>query len=623
MPGIFGFISSRPVSEGKEILRRMAALLAPTRAPRARAVFGGNWGIGAAWTSGLQADPEPRRDPETGWWFAASGEIYGAPGGLESPGRVLLDALGRGKPEDLAEVNGAFSGVLYNPSRGTLSAVTDRCGLQLLYYAWTGGVFAFASEMKALLAIPGAARRLDPSGLAAFLLLGEQIDDATLLEGVKAAPAGALLESDGGPPAVKSLWRFRFTSELEGTSPGEAAREAGRLFKQGVERQVRDGRPLGIPLSGGLDSRLCLAALPEKTRRVSTFTWGEPGCLDRRIAAGLAARFGAEHHDYDYRYEDLAELGPLGVWWADGQAGCSDYHFLPYLGELEKEAEVVLNGFAGDVILGGNFHKRAILGLPLEEAGRTLFRKKNDGLPAEIAAKVLLGGAAQAARGLEDEYVRLLKKYDQGDPLGTVDAFLLDTRVRRWTSFGTQMLRTRLVSRSPFYDNDFLDFLTRVPPSWRTRHRFYRRVLLLHFKEAASLPWETTGFPASWPPGIFRPVGAATRAALGRLERLTGGRFKSPYPVARIASAYRGVLAPLFEKTILDKAGPVREIVRGDFIERIWRETLAGRDSWAKTLGILLALHWFHELFLGEPPPSPMAGGDVKVLDGEREGIEP
>ncbi len=624
MPGIFGFISAKPLEDGREILKRMGALLSPPRAPRARAVFGGRWGLGAAWIEGLQADPEPTFDGDKKVWSVAAGEIYAggeasqAPPG--SPRPAILEALDRGDPGSLARVNGAFSGAVFDPSRGTLSAVTDRYGLQLLYYTWAGGVFAFASEMKALTALPGAIRGLDPPGLASFLVLGEHFDDATLLEGVKAAPRGALLESGGGEPSVKSWWSFRFPGDLEKTPPREAALEAGRLFKQAVERQVRDRPRLGIPLSGGLDSRICLAALPGGTGKVSTFTWGDPGCLDRRIAARLAARFGADHHDYDYRYEGPLEMGPLGVWWADGQAGFSDYHFLPFLEDLERRCDVVLNGFAGDVILGGNFHKRAVRDLPPDQAGPVLFREKNDAIPAETAGSVLLGEEASlAAREMESRYARRLEEHYEGDLLGALDAFLLDTRARRWTSFGTQMLRTRLLSRAPFYDNDFFDFLARVPPRWRTRHRFYREVLLLHFREAASLPWETTGFPASWPPGVFRPLGGAARAFLERVERFTGGRIRSPYPVARIAASYRGPLAPLFGKTILDGSSPVRSLVRGDFIDRIWKETLSGTNRWAKTLGLLLALHWFHRVFLETPPPPFLEAEEVEVLDPERE----
>ncbi len=621
MPGIFGFISSEPVEDGEALLRRMGSALCTGRTTRSSCTVGRNWGIGSSWIPGLQEDPEPWKDPAGGKWIVAAGEIY--PGDPESPPlpprQILLRALDREGPGGLSGLDGQYAAALYDPERGKITVLTDRHGLHLVYFAFFRGTFFFASEMKAISVLPGAPRSLDPGGLAAFLLLGEHFDASTLLEGIEAGPSAAWIESSGGPPAAGSWWKMKFTSELEGTDPGEAAREAGRLFKQAVRRQAAGEAALGIPLSGGLDSRICLAALPGKKAGVSTFTWGDPGCLDRKIASRLSALFGTKHFDYDYRYESLARLGPMGVWWSDGQAGCADYHFLPYLDDLAEHCRVVLNGFAGDVVLGGNFHKRPILGLPVSRAARVLFRLKNGGVPAGEAGEVILGEAGKEARELEERYAGRIREFYDGDLLAAVDSFLLETRVRRWTSFGTQMLRTRVVSRAPFYDRDFFSFLLKIPPSWRTRHKFYRKVLLLHFKEAASLPWETTGFPASWPPGIFRPAGRLARSAMDRLERFTRGRIRSPYPVARISAAYRGVLAPLFQETILDPGSPVRGIVRPAFIDRIWKETSAGSDRWANTLGLLLALHWFHDLFLGTPPKPTLEEKDVEV---ERAGPE-
>ena len=267
MPGIFGFVSARPLPQAGEILREMGSLLSSHGDQDAAAIVGGTWGLGATWIPGLQADPEPLAPAGGGPCSVAVGEVYPSGSALTappaSPRGAILEALSAGDPARLANANGQFAGAVLDPRTGTLSVVCDRYGLHPLYYTWKEGLFAFASELKALLALPGLSTGLDPQGLANLLLLGEQFADTTLLGAVKAAPAAALLRSRGGRPEVTRWWRIRFTASIPETERADAAREAGRLFRQAVVRQSADPRRIGVPLSGGLDSRICLAAIPE------------------------------------------------------------------------------------------------------------------------------------------------------------------------------------------------------------------------------------------------------------------------------------------------------------------------------------------------------------------------
>jgi hypothetical protein len=199
------------------------------------------------------------------------------------------------------------------------------------------------------------------------------------------------------------------------------------------------------------------------------------------------------------------------------------------------------------------------------------------------------------------------------DPLATLDAILLDSRVRRWTAFGTQLLRSRLVSRAPFYDNDLFDLLATIPPGWRTDHRFYHRVLLDAFPEVARVGWQTTGFPASWQPRVFRPAGVVLRRGLGVVERLTRGALPSPFPVARLARAFRGPLAPRIRSALFDDADHLWELFDRRAAERIWAELQGGADGRAKLVGVLLSLRHFLAQCRGDRAATPVAPGQVEV----------
>ena len=169
------------------------------------------------------------------------------------------------------------------------------------------------------------------------------------------------------------------------------------------------------------------------------------------------------------------------------------------------------------------------------------------------------------------------------------------------------------MSRAPFYDNDFFDLVATVPPAWRTDHRFYRQVLLHTFPDVARVGWQTTGFPASWPPQLFRPVGTVLRRGLGLVERLTQGAIPSPYPVARLARAFRGPLASRLRADLFDGPGPHWEVFDRAVGERIWRELQSGADGRAKLVGVLLSLRFFLAQCQGERPDPPLGPDRVAL----------
>ena len=620
MPGIFGFVSERPLPDSAGLARAMGSLLSSHGDQRSSAACGPNWGLGATWIPGQQRDPEPVASPDRRTWSVANGEVYPCGDAPEAPpaapGQAIREALAAGDPARLAQVNGQFAGAVIDPATGTAQVVCDRHGLHQFFWVHRGGVFAFASELKGLLAIHGVGGEIDPEGLAAFLVLGEQFSDATLLQGVKVAPAASLLRSSGQSPEIQVWWRVRFSGSVPPSEEREAAREAGRLFRQAVARQTAGSDRIGVPLSGGLDSRICLAAIPESRRKdVTTFTWGDPGCLDRVFARSTARICGVPHRDFDYRYEALVAEAARGAWITDGLAGATDFHILPYGDDLAADADAVLNGFAGDAILGGNFHWRSVRDISPVRVAQTTFSKRNDALPLGEIGSILNPMVRGAAQDLPASFTAAFHAHEQADPFATLDAFLLDSRVRRWTNFGTQLLRSRLISRAPFYDRDFFDLVATVPPDWRTDHRFYRQVLLDAFPDVARVGWQTTGFPASWPPEVFRPVGSVLRRGLGAVERLTRALVRSPFPVARLARAFRGPLAPRLEADLFGGQGLQWQVFDRAAGQRIWRELKAGADRRAKLVGVLLTLRFFLEQCRGERAPPPLDAVDVAVTN--------
>lgn len=173
-------------------------------------------------------------------------------------------------------LTGDFAFALYHPGRGSLLLVRDAIGLRPLYYHRGPGIFAFASEIKGLLAHPAIPSRPDDEGLADYLLLGARpVDrlDVTCFEGIRALPPAHLLRvGQGGPEPPRRYWDFDSRFDPGCRSFGECAEAFRERFAQAVRRRVRSAYPVAVSVSGGLDSSsiFCQA---EVMRR-----GGEVGC---------------------------------------------------------------------------------------------------------------------------------------------------------------------------------------------------------------------------------------------------------------------------------------------------------------------------------------------------------
>jgi asparagine synthase (glutamine-hydrolysing) len=190
--------------------------------------------------------------------------------------------------------DGVFAAVIYDRERMELNLVTDRYGLRRLY-VWKGRNLVWASALRTFLVMPEFAPKVDPEALNDFMDLGYITEDRTWLSAVTLLPSGSIFTWDIRAHRGKEAryWRWDEIKLLSGrVDEDEIADELGDLFVRAVERRVRTGERVGSELSGALDSRAIVAALPKSDYVVHTLTVGQDGCADRLIAARAAAAAG-------------------------------------------------------------------------------------------------------------------------------------------------------------------------------------------------------------------------------------------------------------------------------------------------------------------------------------------
>jgi asparagine synthase (glutamine-hydrolysing) len=366
MCGILGWVSREPVPLGFEGALETLAHRGPDgrgtwRSPDGRALFG---------HSRLAIlDPTPRgAQPSIASGgrsvFIHNGQIYNfreLRGRLESKGERFasetdtevahrwLEGLG---PEGLEGLEGMFALALWSQRERRLLLARDRLGVKPLYYARLPRGLAFASQPRALLALPPISARLDPEALSDFLAYGYVPFDRCLFAGIHKLPPSHFLlyEPDGGRLEIRQYWR------LERRDIRDDPDDLRELLGQAVSSHLVSDVPVGAFLSGGLDSTTVVALASREIEAIPTFALGyDDGDLSDVAHARIASdAFGTRHRE---EFPGMEGVGPALARCAEAyDEPFYDPRSVPML-DLARAArrlvKVVLSGDGGDEVFGG------------------------------------------------------------------------------------------------------------------------------------------------------------------------------------------------------------------------------------------------------------------------------
>ena len=325
----------------------------------------------------LATGAQPMSNEDETVWTSFNGEIYNHKAlrqELEGLGHrfrtqadteVLVHGYEAWGARGLAErLQGIFAFAVYDCRRRALVLCRDPLGVKPLYWWSDGRRLLFASEIKALLVHPALAhRRVNRRGVAQYVVTRYAARPETLFEGVYRLPEGHLAEivADSGQGLVpKRYWDWR--PGAWPLSETDALAELDRLFRQTVEMQLMSDVPLGVQLSGGVDSSMVVAVMETLRRahadrsRIKTFSVGFdlPEFSELPYARAVAERYGTEHHEITIGFKAFVEDLPRLCWFYDEPMGeppaVPTYHMC----RMAKEhVTVMLCGEGADELFGG------------------------------------------------------------------------------------------------------------------------------------------------------------------------------------------------------------------------------------------------------------------------------
>lgn len=257
-------------------------------------------------------------------------------------------------------LNGQFAFAIWDQSRALLLLARDRMGQKPLYfYEAEGGGLVFGSEPKVLLEHPAVRRQLDPDSLARYLFYEYLPAPHSIWKGMRKLPPAHLLVWKDGHATTRRYWEP--TETIRSIPESEFAATADSFWDElraSVDRHRRADVPIGVFLSGGIDSSSVAAALCEieNPGRVSTFSIGfeDPSFDESRFARAVAGHLGTSHHERQFSAQSVYDLLPSVSGWLDepfGDASVLPTHLLSRF--AREEVKVVLGGDGADELMAG------------------------------------------------------------------------------------------------------------------------------------------------------------------------------------------------------------------------------------------------------------------------------
>lgn len=428
---------------------------------------------------------------------------------------VILALFKKQGTAAFARLNGMFALAIWDSVSGSLTLARDHSGIKPLYYRHSGNGLAFSSEVKGILADNRVSRRIDREALQRYLRLRYVPEPLTMIEGVMKLPPASFAVFQGGNLAIERYFEPALQPLLL-MNAGEIEERTRNLIDASVKSQLISDRPLGLFLSGGLDSSIVLDAATKAAGKIETFSlrFGleeheqpEKFNADARIARETAQHYGATHHEVVFSEEDFVKLLPEAVHYLDQPLGNATAVAQYALSRFARERIVVaLTGDGGDELFGGypRYRLSRIMDMyqRLPEAIRTSFssvdlrlKKLNTKSAAKRAELFMFEKDAPLSRAVAPEFISSApatwfdERYLHGRGEADTTQLLMDADRRSWLvdegleRTDTMTMGASLEARVPFLDHELIAFASALPTRERVGLFSNKRILRSAFRQ--------------------------------------------------------------------------------------------------------------------------------------------
>ncbi len=603
--GIYNLDSRVPID--RVALEAMNARIAH-RGPDDQGFYvSGNLGIAMRRLSivDLQTGQQPVTNEDETIWLVYNGEIYnhaalraqlvdqGHRFRSRSDTETIVHLYEQYGTGCVNHLRGMFAFALWDSRRQRLFVARDRLGIKPLYYRLTRDSFLFASEIKAILAHPSVRTEFNLPVLPEYLAFGYLAGPQTLFHGIQKLPPGHTLEIDAtGNVSLREYWDLPHDATAATQSEKECVETYREMLECAVQSHLMSDVPLGMFLSGGLDSS-AIAALMTKLRRepIETFSVGyqEEAFSELPYARAVSQHIGSNHHEVRVSFRQFLDALPKLIWHEDEPLVWPSSVSLYFVSQLARErVKVVLTGEGSDETLAGytryawtlwnaKFDRvyRQLTPETLRHSLRALIAHSSlasSGLRRRLQHSFLGRDGASWESFYFDNFYSAFSASAQeellGDRAAQVAGPIYEDSLAFWRKSSGEILprllytdiKTYLVellmkqdnmsmaasieSRVPFLDHPLVEYALRIPPRFNVRGLSGKWILKSAVKDL--LPDEIVhrkkmGFPTPWRGWLEGAHLADVEKLLTEPRSLSRGLFRSQ-AVERLFTEHRARL---------------------------------------------------------------------------------
>jgi asparagine synthase (glutamine-hydrolysing) len=571
---------------------------------------------------------QPMANEDGSVWIIYNGEVYnhsGCRSELESRGHVyrttsdtetiihLYEEHGAGAVDYL---RGMFAFAIWDKPRRKLLIARDRLGIKPLYYALADdGTIHFASEIKALIEAGAVKPELNYDALADYAANRYTSGEETLYRGVKRLLPGHTLTWTDGWVEIKRYWDASFAKPAEPPSEADYVEQFGALFRESVRLRLMADVPLGMFLSGGIDSSAILAVMSEMVSGpVKTFSvaFAERDANELEYARLVSRAFKTDHHEIIVSPEQFFDSLPSLVYQEDEPIAHPSSVPLYFVSKLaSRHVKVVLTGEGSDEMLAGyDKYRKTIYNLKL---GRAYHKGTPEWIRRAVKEAVFkLDGASRLRQKLQRTFICIEPEIQEI----YFDNFSVFSRAMQQRLFSAETLE-QTGQRDPY--GATLDYIatsdaeTLLDQLLAADQKTYLHELLMkqdQMSMAASiesrvpfLDHKLVEFAAAMP-GRMKLRGIETKYVLRRaMERylpkeiLTRKKMGFPVPVG---AWLRGKFSHVLDEYVLGKRAAARGIFNAEYVRELVARHLAGENHSERLWALVNFEIWQRQFIDGE-----------------------
>jgi len=318
---------------------------------------------------------------------------------------VILAAYARWGADCLNKFNGMYAFAIWDNEKKELFIARDRLGIKPLYYFFTDGIFAFSSEIRALLSSDLIPKKLDQNSLVDYLRYQTVHAPNTIIKGVKMLMPGSYITISNGNVKEKKYWQIDSLSKEQAIKKDykEICKDVNDLLTKAVQRRLIADVPFGAFLSGGIDSSAVVGLMSKvSSEKIKTFsiTFDESEYSEAKYAQLIAKKFNTDHHEIKLTPTDFLNELPNSLKAMDHPSGDGPNTYIVSKATKNAGITMALSGLGGDELFAGYaIFKRSlelnkkkwlnVLPTIIRKSGGTLLKKAKPSIESNKVAELL------------------------------------------------------------------------------------------------------------------------------------------------------------------------------------------------------------------------------------------